>query len=113
VRVAYGIKPPDISAKDGANPNTAAIKVLSHKKASWLHEREWRALGPIHRVNITSKACLREVRLGMKMESAHKTTLLAALRGHAVRVEEMERVSNYSHTWLKVQNVKGQRIQHK
>jgi Protein of unknown function (DUF2971) len=55
VRVAYGTKPPDISAKDGADPNKAAIKVLSHKKASWLYEREWRALGPIERVDIEAK----------------------------------------------------------
>ena len=110
VRVADGTKPPDISAKDAANPNRAAMKVLSHKKASWLYEREWRALGPIHRVDITSKASLREVRLGMNVEPDHKTKLLAALRGHTVRVEEMERVSDYSHRWLKVHNIKGQPV---
>ncbi len=108
VRVAYGTKPPDINAKDGANPNGAAIKVLSHKKASWLYEREWRVLGPIHRVDITSKDCLREVRLGMNMNPDHKYKLLAALSGRAVRVEEMERVSDYSHKWFRVQNIKGQ-----
>ena len=110
VRVAYGTKPPDITAKDAAHPNGAATKVLSHKKASWLYEREWRALGPTRRVNITSKACLREVRLGMNVEPEHKTQLIAALRGHAVRVYEMERVSDYSHKWCKVQDIKGQPV---
>jgi hypothetical protein len=50
VRVAYGTKPPDITGSDASDPRKAAIKVLSHKKASWLYEREWRVLGPIHRV---------------------------------------------------------------
>ena len=107
VRVAYGTKPPHLTATDGANPNKAAIKVLSHKKASWLYEREWRVLGPIHRANIRSKACLREVRLGMNMKPEHKSKLLAALKGEAVRVDEMKRVSDYSHKWFKVQNIKG------
>ena len=110
VRVAYGTKPPDINADDGAHPNKAAIKVLSHKKASWLYEREWRVLGPIHRVEVKSKACLREVRLGMNMKPEHKNKLLADLRGHAVRIDEMERVSDYSHKWIKVQNIKGLRV---
>lgn len=108
VRVAYGLKPPNINWKDGVEPSKAAIKVLSHKKASWVYEREWRVLGPIRRVNITSKACLREVRLGMNMKHELKAKLLAELRGHAIRVEEMERVSDYSHKWHKVHNVKGE-----
>lgn len=108
VRVAYGIKPPYINAKDGIDPFKAAIKVLSHKKASWLYEREWRVLGHAGRENITSNACLREVRFGMKLNPDHKIKLLAALRGHAVRVEEMKRVSDYSHKWSKVRNAKGE-----
>jgi hypothetical protein len=44
----------------------------------------------------------------MKMKPHHKTKLLVALRGHAVRVEEMERVTDYTHSWRKVQNIKGQ-----
>jgi hypothetical protein len=110
VRVAYGTKPPDINAKDAANSNKAAIKVLSHKKASWLYEREWRVLGPIHHVNIKTKACLREVRLGMNVNSNHRNEMLTALRGLPIRIKEMERVSDYSHKWSEVQNVKGKRI---
>jgi hypothetical protein len=110
VRVAYGLKPPDVNWKDSVEPSKAAIKVLSHKKASWLYEREWRVLGPLGRVNITSKICLREVRIGMNMKHHFKTTLLAALSGHAVRVDEMEKVSDYSHKWSKVRNSKGEPV---
>jgi hypothetical protein len=110
VRVSYGAKPPDISATDAANTNRAAIKVLSHKKASWQYEREWRVLGPTGRLNIRSKACVRDVRFGMNIKPEHKAKLLAALRGHPIRIAEMERVSDYSHNWMKVQNIKGQRV---
>jgi hypothetical protein len=110
VRVAYGTKPPDITTADGANAKKAASKVLSHKKASWLYEREWRVLGPIHRVNLNSKKCLREVRLGMNVNPDHKAKLLNELRGVPVRIEQMEKVSDYYHKWYSVQNIKRMHI---
>jgi hypothetical protein len=50
------------------------------------------------------------VRLGMNVKPQHRTKFLDALRGHPVRAEEMKRVSDYSHKWSQVQNIKGKLV---
>jgi hypothetical protein len=110
LRVAYGSKPPDITDKDAESPYKAAIKVLSHKKASWIYEREWRLLGPIGRVHVCGRAVLREVRIGANIDAGHRHTLLDELNGKPIRVYEMEPVSAYEHKWKQLHDAKGNPI---
>jgi len=109
-RVAYGNKPPDITGKDAESPYKAAIKVLSHKKASWIYEREWRLLGPIGRIDVRGKTVLREVRIGVNIDAAHRHTLLDELKGKPIRVYEMEPVSAYEHKWKQLHDAQGNPI---
>jgi hypothetical protein len=111
VRVAYGSKPPDISSKDAESPYKAAMKVLSHTKASWIYEREWRLLGPVGRVDVSGKAVLREVRIGANIDTEHRHALLDELKGKPIRVYEMAPVSAYEHRWKQLHDAKGSPIE--
>lgn len=105
VRLAYGVTPPEIGAADSADPRSTAIKILSHKKSSWVYEREWRELGTQGEINIASKACVRQVYLGSRISTGHRRKILDALLQSPVAIFEM-RVANYSHEWKQLKNVK-------
>jgi hypothetical protein len=100
-RVSYGPTPPAINRVDTANIDGAALKILSHKKSNWVYEREWRVLGPLHRVDISSRGCVREVYLSSLMNSEHRMQILNALKGLKIKIFEM-RVHQYVHTWREV-----------
>ena len=96
VRLAYGSVPPGISNLEAADLQGAARKILSHKKSSWVHEREWRLLGQPGRRDILSKSCAREVYLGARIKPEHKQSILEKLQDVNVRIYEM-RVDQYTH----------------
>jgi hypothetical protein len=111
-RVSYGIEPPVLSANDVATAQTAALKILSHKKASWTYEREWRVLAPLsernsngQRYDIASKGCVREVYLGSRISPEHRGMIMSQLSSVHVAIWEMQ-VSGYVHTWHKIKNIK-------
>jgi hypothetical protein len=106
IRLAYGNQPPPLGIHNTKVAHDAAVRILSHKKSNWHYEREWRVLGGIGRLNITSKACVRELYLGSRISSSHKDKLLAALAKTHIRIHEM-RVSGYTHKWRKIKGLKS------
>jgi len=105
VRVAYGAKPPDITANDGSVPRQAARKILSHKKSSWVYEREWRVLGEPGPVSIAGKRCVTELRLGSRINNPHRDALLQAAKGTKIRVYRMT-INQYEHGWERLNPAK-------
>ena len=105
VRLAYGSVPPGISNLEATDLQGAARKILSHKKSSWVHEREWRLLGEPGRLDISSKSCAREVYLGARIKPDHKEKIRKELERVNIRIYEM-RVSNYSHEWSQLKKLK-------
>jgi hypothetical protein len=105
VRVAYDHEPPVITNLDASDARSAAIKILSHKKANWIYEREWRLLGPpgLHRV--ATKGCVRVVYLGARCSPAYKERILEALDKATIRISEMT-VSDYDHNWTELKHLK-------
>jgi len=62
-RLGYGATPPKIGKHDGIAPaDETARKILSHKKSSWLYEREWRVFGDPGKLYFTGN-CVAEIRL--------------------------------------------------
>jgi hypothetical protein len=98
VRLAYGGRPPSISAADAQNPDMAARKMLSHKKLNWAYEREWRVLGEQGRVEIDSRRPVRELRLGSRIADRHKRSILNKLKDTKIRIYGMT-ISGYEHNW--------------
>jgi Protein of unknown function (DUF2971) len=103
VRLAYGSVPPGVSGLEAADVQGAARKILSHKKSSWVYEREWRVLGQPGRLNIVSNSCAKEVYLGSRIKPVHQQSIVDSLRDRNVRIYAM-RVSNYSHEWTRLKN---------
>jgi hypothetical protein len=100
-RLSYGGAPPAINQADAFDVKSAAIKILSHKKANWIYEREWRVLGPLQRVDIGSKGCIGEVYLGSLMQPAHRVKITNAFQGGKIKLFEM-RVQQYEHKWTEL-----------
>lgn len=100
VRLGYGSTAPELGKHDGSAPaDEAARKILSHKKASWLYEREWRILarpGPLR----FNGRCIAELRLGSRISAEHKQALLAGFR-KSIRIYQMT-VENYQHHWRRL-----------
>ncbi len=105
VRLAYGNDPPSINNAETADAQSAAIKILSHKKSNWMYEREWRVLGSPGQLPITSKGCVRVVYLGSRIDPRHKEKILKELEDVHVNIFEM-RVSKYSHQWTQIKRLK-------
>jgi hypothetical protein len=105
IRVAYGNEPPPLSIHDFPNDGAAARKILSHKKASWAYEREWRLLGPLGLHRIKSKTCVRELYLGLRIQQKYRERLLNALRNVSIRIFAMK-VADYNHEWELIKDLK-------
>lgn len=99
VRLGYGSEPPEIGIKDGYGEE-AARKILSHKKANWAYEREWRVLGPIGRARYEGD-CVAEIRLGARISGEAKEAILHAFRSTKIRISLMS-VSGYTQHWTKI-----------
>src|SRR5262249_38048250 len=93
-RLSYGAKPPDIGSHDAMDVQIAALKILSHKKSSWVYEREWRVLATQGRVDISSKACVRQLYLGSKISPEHRNRIMLGLAESPIAIFQMS-VSNY------------------
>ena len=100
VRLGYDSAPPEIGIHDSDAPPLAARKILSHKKASWAYEREWRILGPQGKLPFQDD-CIAEIRLGKLIERRHKDQLLEIARAAKIRVLQMS-VKGYEHEWERV-----------
>lgn len=103
VRLAYGSVPPGISNLEATDLQGAARKILSHKKSSWVYEREWRVLGPTGHLGIGANSCAKEVYLGARITPQHKQSIFESLRDRNIRIYEM-RVSNYAHEWSQLKH---------
>ena len=107
VRVAYDTSPPKLGKSDW-NAYLTAIKILSHKKANWIYEREWRLLADIGPLRIESARCIVEIRLGSRILSQHRELMLDALRDAGISVSTMT-VNDYRHKWTN-EKVRGRRV---
>jgi hypothetical protein len=96
-RVAYDSTPPKLGKADW-NAYQAAIKILSHKKANWIYEREWRLLTHIGPLRIESARCIVELRLGSRILPQHRELLLDAFRDSGIKISTMT-VNDYRHRW--------------
>lgn len=105
VRLGYGLTPPYIGKADAPYARETAIKILSHKKACWSYEREWRLLAQIGKLTITTNNCVREVLLGSRISSDDKGEILRDLKGLPIRIASMK-ISKYKHTWETIQSIK-------
>jgi hypothetical protein len=105
VRMSYGGVPPPIGIHDIADGHDAAIRILSHKKASWGYEREWRVIGQLGRLDINAKGCVRELYLGSRMFDSHKSKVLSELASTSIRIFEMG-ISGYTHKWIQIKGLK-------
>ena len=97
VRVAYDSTPPKLGKSDW-NAYLMAIKILSHKKANWIYEREWRLLADIGPLRIESARCIVELRLGSRLSPQHRELLLEAFRDSGIKISTMT-VNDYTHRW--------------
>jgi hypothetical protein len=107
-RLGYGSEPPRLSSSDAEAAREAAIKVLSHKKASWSYEREWRVLAIPGLTTLSGEGCVKEVRLGSRIAPSHEQQITKALDGFGIRISKMT-VIDYRHQWAPVRLVKRTR----
>lgn len=107
-RLGYGLAPPRIGKDDSPYSKRAAIKVLSHKKACWAYEREWRVLAEKNLGDLTIAAakCIRAVYLGSKLSDEDEELILHSLRGKPVAIKRMK-IDNYKYTWKPLQHANG------
>jgi Protein of unknown function (DUF2971) len=98
VRLGYGIAPPEIGLADTRNINSAARKVLSHKKANWAYEREWRVLANQGPLSISTDECIGDVLLGSRIDNLHRERLENELADLPIRISTMK-IDKYQHEW--------------
>lgn len=98
LRVAYGGKPPVIGRYDVNVPEATASKILSHKKSSWVYEREWRILWQQGRMPILGPDVIGEIRLGSLISREHRDRLLENFSQSGIRIYEMK-IVGYEHDW--------------
>jgi Protein of unknown function (DUF2971) len=100
-RLGYGTTPPELGKHDSlVRADEAARKVLSHKKSSWLYEREWRVFGPPGKLHFDSIKCIAELRLGSRISNEQKKILLEKF-SNSIRIYQMT-VEDYEHRWQKL-----------
>jgi hypothetical protein len=102
VRVSYDGNPPRIGEADVGSPQQAARRILSHKKACWSYEREWRFLveaveipGPLQ---ITRERAVKTIYLGSRVKEEVRTRLVKELGKMKIPIRVMK-VSGYKHEW--------------
>jgi Protein of unknown function (DUF2971) len=99
-RLGYGYNPPEIGIHESEIPEQAARTILSHKKASWQHEREWRVFGPCGQVFFKGN-CIAELGLGLRIDDREKQKLLSTFSKSRIRIYQMT-VNEYEHGWDKI-----------
>ncbi|MCA1492735.1 DUF2971 domain-containing protein [Ensifer sp. NBAIM29] len=115
VRVAYDGQPPRIGRDYSNCPERAARAILSHKKAPWLYEREWRLMAnsdalttssgnsapPPGRLPIARTGSVKAVYLGSRIKDEVKDKLVTELSKRKIAIHAMK-VSGYGHDWMRV-----------
>jgi hypothetical protein len=96
VRVAYGDVPPSVGPDDALNSRSAAIKILSHKKANWAYEREWRVLGNINENFYHDERAVDAIYFGSRIDREHRDHLLEELANMRIEFFKMS-VKGYQH----------------
>lgn len=96
VRVAYGDAPPPVGREDALNSKSAAIKILSHKKANWAYEREWRVLGITAQNGYNDDRTVTGIYFGSRIARAHRDQLLSKLNDLHIEFFRMS-VKGYQH----------------
>lgn len=104
VKVSYGNTPPPVGIHNVRSANEAGIRILSHKKANWIYEREWRVLGTQGRINLLEPRCVREVFFGSRILPQHSLKLRQNLDNLPIQISEMK-VSGYTHSWTRIKRV--------
>lgn len=107
VRMGYADQLPRISGNDVKDHLAAARKIFSQKKYNWNYEREWRVLGSVGQMNLSSK-CIRGIYLGIRIKPSHKKTILKTFDGADVDIWEMS-VDGYDHEWTRIQQAAHRR----
>jgi hypothetical protein len=82
VKVSYGDAPPAVGQEDALNSRSAAIKILSHKKANWVYEREWRVLGELDQNSYRDERVVSGIYFGSRIDRTHRDRLLDELGIH-------------------------------
>jgi hypothetical protein len=104
VRLAYDGKPPRIGKAYLGHPKEAARTILSHKKSSWIYEREWRLLADSHLLNvpgplkIEAGSAIKSVYIGPRMSNNIKQYIESELAKMKIPVRPVA-VSGYEHRW--------------
>jgi hypothetical protein len=108
VRLGYGLSPPRIGKDDAPYTTEAAIKVLSHKKACWAYEREWRVLALDNKaeLQIAAENCIKIVLLGSRISETHQNEIVRNLKGLPITIKRMK-VAKYKHTWQLLQSARA------
>lgn len=101
VRLGYGDAPPRLSNIDASNAQAAAVKILSQKKRSWSHEREWRVLGNVGVERIDGKQPITDIYFGSRISSESRDYILKSLKDTGITAWQME-VDEYDHDWMKL-----------
>ena len=108
VRLGYGIAPPEIGVVDTRNIDSAARKVLSHKKFNWAYDREWRIIAKKGPLRISTDECIRDVLLGSRIDKLHRQQLEDELADLAIRISTMK-IAKYEHEWTPIKTLKQTR----
>ncbi|WP_298244495.1 DUF2971 domain-containing protein [uncultured Bradyrhizobium sp.] len=100
-RVAYGDAPPPIGPEDALNSRNAAIKILSHKKANWAYEREWRVMGRVGENSYDDERVVTGIYFGSRINSEYRSQILRELDGLRLEFFDMS-VEGYKHVFKAV-----------
>ncbi|WP_185966136.1 DUF2971 domain-containing protein [Rhodopseudomonas palustris] len=95
-RVNYGDVPPPVDHDDAMDSRSAAIKILSHKKAAWAYEREWRVLGNIKRTSYDDHHAVDAIYFGSRIDDEHRDRILDELANMRIDFFNMT-VRGYQH----------------
>jgi Protein of unknown function (DUF2971) len=101
VRLVYGDTPPPIGEGDALNTTSAARKILSHKKANWAYEREWRVLGRNGINEYEDDRAVTAVYFGSRINSNNRDELLEGLQGLHIDFFDMA-IEGYQHVFRSI-----------
>ncbi|WBL78748.1 DUF2971 domain-containing protein [Bradyrhizobium xenonodulans] len=97
-RVAYGDSPPPIGPDEALNSRNSAIKILSHKKANWSYEREWRVMGRVGQNSYDDERVVTAIYFGSRIDPQHRSQIIQQLDELRVEFFEMS-VEGYKHVF--------------
>jgi hypothetical protein len=87
-----------VTRDDALNSRSAAIRILSHKKANWAYACEWRVLGRIGENGYADEQVVAGIYFGSRIPPAHLHQLLRELRHLRIDFFNMS-VEGYKHVF--------------